>query len=149
MPQANGRVVWTLFLVFAVGVGTGMLAMRYGLHTWLHGPSVETSVPAYTLPANATPEARAAAAVEQFRERLNLSADQTTKISAIIKDYNQYFDSVQAQIEDLRLREQIEDLRSTGKERILEILNADQKAKFEQMTAAGSILPQAPRVPGQ
>jgi hypothetical protein len=148
MRLASGRILWTLFLVFAAGVATGMLAMRYGLHEQLH-KLAETEVAASTLPANATAEARAAATVEQFRQHLNLSTEQTQKISAIVKDYNQYFDSVQAQIEDLRLREQIEDLRSTGKERILEILNADQKAKFEQMTASGSVLPQAPRVPSQ
>jgi len=124
--QGSGRVILTLSLVFLAGVGTGMLAMRYGLHDKLHNESAAT-----------TPAKResADALVEKYRQALGLSPDQTKQIAVVIKDYNQYFESVQAQIEDLRLREQIDDLRSTGKNRILEILNPDQRVKFEQMNA--------------
>jgi hypothetical protein len=126
--QGSSRVYLTLTLVFLAGVGTGMLAMHYGLHEQLHAAASSPATPN-------TKHESADALVEQYRQALALSPDQTKQIAVVIKDYNQYFESVQAQIEDLRLREQIDDLRSTGKNRILEILNPDQRIKFEKMSA--------------
>ena len=42
----------------------------------------------------------------------------------VLDDWGQYYQSLQ---------EQFEDLRSTGKNRILEILNPDQRDRFEKM----------------
>jgi len=126
--MANSRIVFTLAGVFLAGVGTGMLGMRFGLHEQLHHAVVPTET-------TAKPSAQDQAAVlEKYRTELNLSPEQTAKLASVLDDYKQYYQSVQEQIEELRLRDQIDDLRSTGKNQILDILNADQRKKFEQMT---------------
>jgi Spy/CpxP family protein refolding chaperone len=113
----NARVAGTLVLVFLAGVATGMVGMRYGLHDQIHrGPQTGSTV------------------LEHFRKELELSPEQTTRLAAVLDDYQHYYQSLEDQIEDLRLREQIEDLRSTGKSRILEILNPEQREKFEKMS---------------
>lgn len=120
----NKRVAGTLALVFLAGVATGMVGMRYGLHEWIH-PRAET--------VSTSRGAGSAAVLEYFRTELKLSPEQTTRLAAILDDYQHYYQSLEDQIEDLRLREQIEDLRSTGKSRIMEILNPEQREKFEKM----------------
>ncbi|MEO5925566.1 MAG: hypothetical protein ABIR70_17220 [Bryobacteraceae bacterium] len=130
--MANSRIVLTLAGVFLAGIGTGMLGMRYGLHEVIH--------PA---PAAAAPSPDAV--LERFRSELNLSADQTTKLAAVLSDYQHYYQAVQEQIEEARLRDQIDDLRATGKSKILEILNEDQKAKFEKMTGLDPAAPAKPK----
>jgi hypothetical protein len=125
--MTNPRIVITLAGVFLAGVGTGMLGMRYGLHGFLHADAPATQQPALKPPDQQ-------AEVERFRNELNLTPEQTEKLAAILTDYQHYYQSVQDQIEQMRLRDQIDDLRATGKDRILEILDDDQRAKFEKMT---------------
>ena len=117
----NSRIFSTLFLVFLAGVASGMLVMRYGLHQMMHPAAVTAASP------------NSSAVIQQFRTRLDLSADQTQKIALVLEDYRHYYDSLQDQIDDLRLRDQIEDLRSTGKTRIMQILDEGQRVKFEKM----------------
>jgi len=118
---ANPRIVLTLAGVFLAGIGTGMLGMRFGVHEILHN-AVAPAVPTQD------------AVLERFKTELSLTSDQTTKIAAVLADYQHYYQAVQEQIEEARLREQIDDLRATGKSKILEILSPDQRAKFEKMT---------------
>jgi Spy/CpxP family protein refolding chaperone len=109
-----------------------MIGMRYGLHEWIHQPTA-------TLQAPANPEAL----LEHYRTQLKLSAEQTKKLSAVLADYQRYYQAVQEQIDEARLRDQIEDLRSTGKSRILEILSPEQREQFEKMTKVDPALPSA------
>jgi hypothetical protein len=117
--MANPRIAFTLVVVFLAGAAVGMLGMRYGLHEQLH-------------PASA-PDATVNAMLEHFRTELKLSPDQAEKLSVVLADYGHYYKSVEDQMRDMHLREQIEDLRSTGKNRIMEILNDDQRKQFEKM----------------
>ena len=119
---ANPRIAFTLAVVFLAGAATGMLVMRYGIHEQLH-----------STPSAATADKGRDPMLERIRTELNLSPDQTERLAAVLTDYKDYYKSVEDQIRDIHLREQIEDLRSTGKNRIMEILNADQRAKFEKM----------------
>lgn len=128
--MANTRIVVTLTLVFLAGVVTGMVGMRYGLHDQLHNVLADASS------ARANDEM-----LEHFRTELNLTDEQTGELAEVLDDYSHYYESLQDQIEDLHLRDQIEDLRSTGKNRIMQILNDEQREKFEQMTA--ELLPAA------
>jgi len=118
---ATPRIAFTLAVVFLAGAATGMLGMRYGLHDQMH-PAPSTNA-----------DKGRDAMLERFRTELNLSPDQAERLAAVLTDYRDYYKSVEDQIRDIHLREQIEDLRSTGKNRIMEILNADQRAKFEKM----------------
>jgi hypothetical protein len=136
--MANPRIALTLAGVFFAGLGTGMLGMRYGLHDQMHR-AAEAAPP--------TPSTDAV--LERFKAELSLTADQTLKLGAVLADYQHYYQAVQEQIEEMRLRDQIDDLRATGKSKILEILNADQRVKFEKMTGQATGLDPAPPVKPQ
>jgi len=115
----NPRILVTLSLVFLAGVASGMLGMRYGLHDKLH-EKINHTVSA----AAAVPQLDRDAVVHQFKTQLDLSSDQTDQIAMILEDYRHYYDS---------LNEQLEDLRSTGRKRIFQILDPSQQQKFDKM----------------
>ena len=119
-PWQNPRILSTLFLVFLAGGASGALWMQLGLHERLH----------HTVAA-APREPSREAVLQQFRTELDLSSDQSEKIALVLEDYQQYYQS---------LRDQLDDLRSTGKTRILQILNPDQRDKFEKRM--GELAPQ-------
>jgi hypothetical protein len=106
-PWMNPRIVTTLLLVFLAGAASGALAMRL-----IHHPS----------PVNAQPNREAV--LNHFRTELGLDSGQVEKLSLLLDDYSQYYQSLQ---------EQLDDLRATGKTRIMQILNPQQRAKFEKM----------------
>lgn len=112
----NPRIFSTLLFVFLAGATTGAVSMKFGLHQVLHRSSVPTSKEGV---------------LEKFRTELNLTPTQTQKISLILDDYRQYYQSVQ---------DQEDDIRSTGKMRILQELNPAQRDKFQKLM--GEIPPQ-------
>lgn len=126
--MANPRILLTLGGVFLAGVAVGMVGMRYGLHDRIHPVAEARIASTVSVPSNDE-------LLEKYRTELNLTPEQTTKLAEILKDYQHYYQAVQEQIEELHLRDQIDDLRSTGKSRILEILDEEQRQKFERMTA--------------
>jgi hypothetical protein len=111
-PWQNPRILFTLLLVFLAGASTGALSMRMGLHEKLHRTASAPSI-----------ESRAAL-LQKFQTELGLSGQQTEKLALVLDDYSQYYES---------LEEQLDDLRATGKTRILQILNPDQRAKFQKV----------------
>jgi Spy/CpxP family protein refolding chaperone len=114
-PWQNPRVVSTLFLVFLAGAAFGALWMRLDLHNRLHRTiSVAAS----------TKEASRDAVLQNFKTKLDLTSEQTQKIALVLEDYRHYYDSLQ---------DQLDDMRATGKNRILEILDPGQREKFEKM----------------
>ena len=113
-PWQNPRVVSTLLLVFAAGAAFGALWMRLDLHDRLH-----RTVAASTKDNRDT-------VVQNFRTKLDLSSDQARKVALVLEDYRHYYDSLQ---------DQLDDMRATGKNRILEILDPLQREKFEKMMA--------------
>jgi hypothetical protein len=106
-PWMNPRILTTLLLVFLAGAATGALSMRL-----IHHPP----------PVNAQPNREAV--LNRFRTQLDLDGAQVQKLSLLLDDYSQYYESLQ---------EQLDDLRSTGKTRIMQILNPQQREKFEKM----------------
>lgn len=106
-PWMNPRILTTLLLVFLAGAATGALSMRL-----IHHPA----------PVNAQPTREAV--LNRFRTQLDLDGGQVQKLSLLLDDYSQYYESLQ---------EQLDDLRSTGKTRIMQILNPQQREKFEKM----------------
>jgi cytochrome P450 len=112
----NPRILSTLLLVFLAGATTGAVSMKFGLHQILHKPSAPTSKEAV---------------LQKFRADLDLTPAQTEKISLILDDYRHYYQSVQ---------DQEDDIRATGKMRILQELNSAQRDKFQKMM--GEIPPQ-------
>lgn len=116
----NSRVLMTLLLVFLCGAAAGALTMRFGLHEKIH-----RDMPTWN-------QGDKAIFLSKFKNDLNLSGDQAAQVSLILEDYGRYYRSLQ---------DQLEDLRSTGKGRIMEVLTPEQRVKFEKMLA--DIGPQA------
>lgn len=123
MPVAYERATWqnprifsTLLLVFLAGGAAGAVSMKFGLHEILH---------------RSTPPASKEAVLQKFRTDLNLTSAQTDKISLVLDDYRHYYQSVQ---------DQLDDIRATGKMRILQELDPAQRDKFQKMM--GEIPPQ-------
>jgi Spy/CpxP family protein refolding chaperone len=115
----NPRIFSTLLFVFLAGATTGAVSMKFGLHELLHRGSPPAS------PASKE------AVLQKFRTDLNLTPAQSDKISLVLDDYRQYYQSVQ---------EQLDDIRATGKNRILQELDPAQRDKFQKMM--GEIPPQ-------
>jgi Spy/CpxP family protein refolding chaperone len=112
-PWQNPRVLSTLAMVFLAGAASGALSMQFGLHGWLHR-TMSTPEPA----------SQPATLLEKFNTELNLTQDQSQKISVVLADWTGYYQSLQ---------EQLDDLRATGRQQILGILTPDQRQKFEKM----------------
>jgi Spy/CpxP family protein refolding chaperone len=112
-PWQNPRIVSTLVLVFLAGVSTGALTMRLGFHEKLH-PTI----------AIASREPSREAVLQNFKTKLSLTTEQTDQIAMVLEDYRQYYESLQ---------DQLDDLRATGKNRILQVLDPTQRDKFEKM----------------
>jgi hypothetical protein len=124
----NPKVIGTLVVVFLAGAAAGALTMQVGIHDKLHR----------TVSAASPPATRGAltndALVQRFKTELNLSPEQTGNIALVLDDYRHYYQSLQ---------DQLDDVRATGKSRILQILDPAQRAKFEQIT--GELQPQIER----
>lgn len=113
----NPRIFSTLLLVFLAGATAGAVSMKFGLHQILH--------------RSAAPPASKEAVLQKFRTDLNLTPAQTERISLVLDDYRHYYQSVQ---------DQLDDIRATGKMRILQELNPAQREKFQKLM--GEIPPQ-------
>jgi len=112
----NPRIFSTLLLVFLAGGAAGAVSMKIGLHEILH--------------RSAAPASKEAV-LQKFRTDLNLTPAQTDKIALVLDDYRHYYQSVQ---------DQLDDIRATGKMRILQELDPVQRDKFQKMM--GEIPPQ-------
>jgi hypothetical protein len=62
--------------------------------------------------------------LQKFKKELDLSPTQAEEFGRIIDDFMSYYQVAEATMQDVR---------ATGKTRILKILNEDQKKKFQRM----------------
>jgi len=120
----NPRVISTLVFVFLAGALAGALSMQFGLHDRLH-----RTVTAATKPASPANDIL----LPRLKANLNLSEEQSQAIAAVLADYRSYY---------MNLQEQLDDVRSTGRMRIVEVLTDEQKQKFEKLV--GELQPPAP-----
>jgi hypothetical protein len=111
-PWQNPRVVTTLMMVFLAGAGSGALWMQFGLHDKLHRTAVSNPAPSRET------------VLQRFNSELGLSQDQSQKIAGVLEEYTQYYQSLQ---------DQLDDVRATGRTQILQILNPDQREKFDKL----------------
>lgn len=88
--------------------------MRVGLHRIMHGGS----------PGPAWEEGGKWVPLSRLKTELQLSPDQATKIARVLDDYAMYYQTV---------KEQLYEVRATGKTRVLDVLDEQQKQKFEKM----------------
>jgi len=99
----------TLVLVFLCGAVVGALAFNLGAHKRLHREPFWSA-------------AGKEAAVEHVKKELDLTPVQVEQMETILDDFAKYYTTVL----------------SDGKSRIIQILNDDQKKKFEQLVAEGA-----------
>lgn len=108
----NPRILCTLLLVFVCGAATGALTVRLASNQTARrsGPSWKEAGREITL--------------EHFRKELNLTPEQAQQVGLVLDDFFMYYQTLQAQMDDVR---------GNGKTRIINILNDDQKRRFEKM----------------
>lgn len=105
-PRFSPRLagLGVLVLVFMCGALAGALAMNLGVHNRLHqSPFWKDSARAEYL--------------KTISKELDLTPDQTAQMASILDDFAKYYQTVL----------------SDGKARILNILNDEQKIKFERL----------------
>jgi hypothetical protein len=106
----NPRILTILLLVFLTGGVCGALTMRVWLHDVMHKATLW--VPGTQL------------SYEDLKKDLQLTPQQAEAIRLILDDSYKYH---------VDLQNQIEDVRATGKNRILAVLNVDQRQHFKRM----------------
>lgn len=111
-PWQNPRILYTLIFVFLSGAVAGAITMRFGFSPERHktGPYWK--------------EGGREISIQRFRTELDLNSEQAREIETVLDDFVMYYQTLQAQMDDVR---------ATGKTRILKILNDGQKQKFERM----------------
>ena len=109
----NPRILTTLVLVFLTGALAGAIGMREGLHEQLHrgaaywrGDKAEFSY-------------------QRLKTELNLTPEQSERLKTILDDYVKYHEDLEAQIEDVR---------ATGRTKIVQILTPEQRKRFEELS---------------
>ena len=94
----------TLMLVFLCGAATGAVVMNLGVHTRLHQPKFDSG-------------AGKALYFERMQRDLNLTPAQLDQMRSTLNDFWQYYRTVL----------------TDGKSRVEQILNEEQRKKFERM----------------
>jgi len=110
----NPRILTTLVMVFLCGALAGAITMRSGLHEKLH-----RSAAAYWK------DGPSEFSYDRLKRDLNLTPDQAERLKTILDDFVKYHEDLQAQIEDVR---------ATGRNRILQMLTPEQRRRFEQLS---------------
>lgn len=109
----NPRILLTLLVVFLCGASAGMLAMALGAHRLMH-PAARS----------AWQEGGKEVSLQRFQKELDLTPAQTEQLETILDDFFTYYHTLQAQLDDVR---------ASGKQRILRVLDDRQKKKFEKI----------------
>lgn len=106
LPRPAEKIAIVSFvLVFLCGAVLGAVVMSFSGHVNLHG----------TPPLAAGPSTPIS--IREWQEELNLTDQQTTQLKSILDDVFRYYDNVLAD----------------GNSRIMQILNPEQRRKYEQM----------------
>ena len=108
----NPRILTTLLLVFLTGAVCGAITMRAGLHNAMHREVTFWQSGGTQL------------SYERLKKELNLTPQQADSIRSVLDDFVKYHQDLQNQIEDVR---------ATGKNRIMALLNPEQKQRFERL----------------
>jgi Spy/CpxP family protein refolding chaperone len=109
----NPRILTTLVLVFLTGALAGAIGMQFGLHRKLHDNAVYWRGD------------KTEFSYDELKRDLNLTPDQSDRLKTILDDFVKYHEDLEAQIEDVR---------ATGRNRIVQILTPDQRKRFEQLS---------------
>jgi hypothetical protein len=106
------RVLFAVFLVFFAGALVGALTMRWSLVRAESRPQA-----LYTIDGREVP-------LEQLVKELQLDPVQAQELEMMLDDFVMYVQMLQMQMEEVR---------ASGKSRILDILDEQQRTKFEKI----------------
>ena len=109
-PWLNPRILYTLLFVFLSGAAAGALAMKLTAPHPRGGPWWKEDGREISL--------------QRFKKELSLTPEQAKEMERVLDDFMMYYQTLQAQMDDVR---------ATGKGRIVKLLNEDQRRKFERM----------------
>ena len=112
----NSQVLSLLVLVFVAGALSGAFTYRMIRMAQRKDP-----------PANILRDLNKESSLAYLQRELVLTPEQTKQVQAIIDDYKRYYGNIQ---------DQFEEVRATGKNRIVQVLDAEQRQKFEKLVAA-------------
>jgi hypothetical protein len=107
------RILSLLILVFLCGAAAGALSMRVA-GTYMAKPSINT-----------WKESTREMTLDWFRRELDLTPEQAREIEAVLDDYVIYYQNLQTQMDDFRYE---------GKKRIMQILNEEQRRKYQSIS---------------
>jgi hypothetical protein len=120
---SNPKVLSVLLVIFLCGAAVGSAITSRVLHS--------RAMP----DRRATMERAQRVGVSHLRSELGLTAEQEQTIMKVLDDYGKYYQN----IEDER-----EDVAEHGKQRILSVLNEQQKRRFLELIKNPSLLPNSP-----
>jgi hypothetical protein len=104
LPRPTEKIAIVSFvLVFLCGMAMGAVLMSVTGHARLHGTQPPAAGFSMSLP--------------EWKQKLDLSDQQTEQLRSILDDFSQYYDNVLAD----------------GNSRIMQILNPEQRKEFERM----------------
>ncbi len=109
----NPKILTTLVLVFLTGAMAGAIGMRAGLHEQLRRSA------AYWRGDKAD------FSYDRLKRELDLTPEQSARLKTILDDFVKYHQDLEAQIDDVR---------ATGRNRIVQILTPEQRKRFEQLS---------------
>ena len=112
----NPKIALVILLVFGCGAMSGAVAVRY-----LYRAPIAKAAPSVL---KTWKEGGKEMSVEHFRKELKLTEDQTREVAEVLDDFMKYYQTLQAQMDDVR---------ANGKDRIVSILSTEQREKFSRM----------------
>jgi uncharacterized protein (DUF1778 family) len=121
---SNPRVLAILAVIFLCGAALGSAVTSRFLHARLTVPD-----------RRATMESAQRLGVQHLKTELKLTPEQNETIMKVLDDYGKYYQN----IEDER-----EDVAEHGKQRILSVLDEQQKRRFLEMLKDPTLLPNSP-----
>lgn len=107
------KILVALGLVFLCGSFAGALGARYRL---MKRAAPTKAALSWTESKDIT--------LQKFRKELNLTPEQSQEVEVVLDDFMLYYQTLQAQMDDVR---------ASGKDRIVRILNPDQRERFNRM----------------
>jgi Spy/CpxP family protein refolding chaperone len=113
----NSQVLSLLVLVFVAGALSGAFTFR------MVRMALRKEPPPNILSNLNNKES----SLRSLQRELNLTPEQTKQVEAIIDDYKRYYGNVQ---------DQFEEVRATGKNKIVQVLDPVQRQKFEKLAPA-------------
>ena len=118
---SNPKVLSLFAVIFLCGVGFGAVAMREYLH---HKFTPEIHV-------QNSMEAANRVGLQQMKAQLSLTPDQEKTVMRELDDYAKYYQNIEEQRADID--EQRANVAEQGRRKIFDVLNEDQKKRFNEL----------------